>query len=294
MELRVLRYFLMVAQEGNMTRAAKKLLVTQPTLSKQLADLEDELGVQLFIRGHRSVTLTDAGEYLRSRANEMLQIADQTAANIQTDQIISGDISIGAGESIGMQRVMKVFSGIIQDYPDVKLHLISGNAGEMQHQLNQGTIDFAVFMGQQDLSNYNAMQLPETDSWGILMLKNDPLAAKKAISPKDIVNHPLIVSEQSLQENRLQTWWGNLNDQMNIIATFSLAFNAQLLAKNTGAYMFAFDHLLDNLSHDNLTFRPLEPALKEPITIVWKKNTVLSKVARLFIKRLQANLNNRK
>lgn len=290
MELRVLRYFLMVAQEGNITRAAQKLLVTQPTLSKQLAELEDELGTKLFIRGHRAITLTEAGEYLRTRATEMITIAEQTAANIQTDQVISGELTIGAGESIGMQRIMKVVSQIIQEYSEVKIHLISGNAQEMKHHLNQGTIDFAILMGQQDVSNYHSLQLPEKDHWGVLMLANDPLSNQKAISPADLVGHPLIISEQSLQENRFQTWWGNLGPRMKIIATFSLMFNAQLLVQNTGAYMLIFDHLINKINHDNLVFRPLAPKLEEPITVVWKKNTVQSKVAQLFVNQLKASL----
>ena len=139
MELRVLRYFLAVAQQRNITKAARELLVSQPTLSKQLADLESELGAKLFIRGHRQITLTDEGEYLQARAKEIIQLSDQTATNIQKEQVVTGTLSIGAGESIGMQRIMEVLSGIIQDYPDVKIRLVSGNADEMETALKHGT-----------------------------------------------------------------------------------------------------------------------------------------------------------
>ncbi|MBB1086222.1 LysR family transcriptional regulator [Limosilactobacillus fastidiosus] len=291
MELRVLRYFLAVTQYQNMTRAAKELLVSQPTLSKQLADLENELGTKLFIRGHRHITLTEEGQYLQSRAKEMVQLADQTTANIRKNQAISGTLSIGAGESIRMQRIMRIISNIVQDYPDIKIHLISGNGDEMEKALDHGTIDFAVFMGHRDLSNFNYLRLPEVDQWGIIMLKDDPLSNKTAITPQDLLGHPLIVSEQGLQEHRFQDWWGNLNQQMNIIATFSLLFNAQLLVENTGAYMFTFDHLLVNSHQHHLIFRPLSPKLVEPITIVWKKNTIQSKAAQLLIKRLKTTLN---
>lgn len=291
MELRVLRYFLAVAQYQNMTKAAHELLVSQPTLSKQLADLETELGAQLFIRGHRQITLTEEGEYLQARAKEIVQLADQTAANIQADQIITGRLSIGAGESVGMKRIMKVVSEIIQDYPDVKIHLVSGNADEMETALKHGTIDFAVLMGKRDLNKYNYLSLPEVNTWGLVMKKGDPLALKETISPNDLIDLPLLMSEQAIEEHPFQDWWGNLDKKMNIIGTFTLVFNAQLMVSQGNAYMITFDHLINNSNSSNLTFRPLSPILTEPTNIIWKKNIAQSKVAQLFIKRLAASLN---
>lgn len=291
MELRVLRYFLAVAQYQNMTKAAHELLVSQPTLSKQLADLETELGAQLFIRGHRQITLTEEGEYLQARAKEIVQLADQTAANIQADQIITGRLSIGAGESVGMKRIMKVVSEIIQDYPDVKIHLVSGNADEMETALKHGTIDFAVLMGKRDLNKYNYLSLPEVNTWGLVMKKGDSLALKETISPNDLIDLPLLMSEQAIEEHPFQDWWGNLDKKMNIIGTFTLVFNAQLMVSQGNAYMITFDHLINNSNSSNLTFRPLSPTLTEPTNIIWKKNIAQSKVAQLFIKRLAASLN---
>lgn len=290
MELRVLRYFLAVAQEKNITKAAQKLLISQPTLSKQLSDLEEELGAKLFIRGHRQITLTSEGEYLRSKAEEIIDLTDKTSANIQTDQIISGELTLGAGESIGMKRIINIISDITQDYPDVKIHLISGNAEEMETMLNHGTLDFAVLMGERTLENYHYLQIPETDQWGVLMLKSDPLTKKDAIVPKDLLAKPLLVSSQALQNHRFQDWWGNLGPQMNILGTFTLVYNAELLAENSGAYMITFNHLLNNSPTQKMTFRPLSPEIFEPITVIWKKNTVQSKVNQLFIKRLKASL----
>lgn len=291
MELRVLRYFLTVAQYQNMTKAAHELLVSQPTLSKQLSDLETELGAQLFIRGHRQITLTQEGEYLQARAREIVQLVDQTAANIQADQVITGRLSIGAGESVGMKRIMKVVSEIIQAYPDVKIHLVSGNADEMETALKHGTIDFAVLMGKRDLKKYNYLNLPEVNTWGLVIKKNDPLATKDVITPSDLIGLPLLVSEQALEEHTFQDWWGNLDEKMNIIGTFTLVFNAQLMVNQGNTYMIIFDHLINNSNSNNLVFRPLSPALTEPTNIIWKKNIVQSKVAQLFIKRLTASLN---
>ncbi|MQS76795.1 LysR family transcriptional regulator [Companilactobacillus halodurans] len=292
MELRILRYFLAVSQEKNITKAAEKLLVSQPTLSKQLSDFEKELGTKLFVRGHRQITLTSQGAYLRSKAEEIVSLADKTALNIQTNQVISGDLTIGAGESIGMKRIIDLMGNINQDYPDVKIHLISGTADEMETMLNNGSTDFAVFMGERNLNDYNYLQLPETDRWGVIMRKDSSLADKTAISPTDLLEKPLLISSQEISRSRFKNWWGNLGSQMNIIGTFTLVFNAEFLVENGTAYMLSFDNLINRTNQTELTFRPLDPPMIEPITIVWKKNTVLSKVDQLFIKRLQASLHN--
>lgn len=290
MELRVLRYFLAVAQKRNITKAAQELLISQPTLSKQLADLEDELGVQLFIRGHRQITLTDEGEYLQTRAREITQLAEQTALNIKGQEVISGTISIGAGESIAMERIMRVLSEIIKDYSDVKVRLISGNADEMETALQHRSIDFAVLMANRSLDNYHHLQIPESDRWGLVMRKDDSLANKAEISPEDLADLPLLMSEQAIEEHRFQSWWGNLDRKMNIIGTYSLVFNAQLMVAQGSAYLVTFDHLINNANNSQLTFRPLAPALTETTNVIWKKNVTQSKAAQLFIKRLMASL----
>ena len=281
MELRVLRYFLAVAQKRNITKAAQELLISQPTLSKQLADLEDELGVQLFIRGHRQITLTDEGEYLQTRAREITQLAEQNALNIKGQEVISGTISIGAGESIAMERIMRVLSEIIKDYSDVKVRLISGNADEMETALQHGSIDFAVLMANRSLDNYHHLQIPESDRWGLVMRKDDSLANKAEISPEDLADLPLLMSEQAIEEHRFQSWWGNLDRKMNIIGTYSLVFNAQLMVAQGSAYLVTFDHLINNANNSQLTFRPLAPALTETTNVIWKKNVTQSKAAQL-------------
>lgn len=290
MELRVLRYFLAVAQYQNMTKAARELLVSQPTLSKQLADLEDELGAKLFIRAHRRITLTQTGEYLQARAKEIVELSDQTAANIQADEVVTGNLSIGAGESIGMYRIMKILNDIVQDYPDVKIQLTSGNANEMESSLKKGTIDFAVLMGKRSLKDYNYLSLPEKDQWGVVFRQDDPLAKKAVIIPQDLLGLPLIISAEGLEEHRFQDWWGNLGKKMHIIGTYTLFFNPQLMAKEGNVYMITFDHLIDNSNHSDLVFRPLSPILEEATNIIWKKNIVQSKVAQIFIQRLKASL----
>ena len=290
MEIRVLRYFLAVAQYRNITKAASELLISQPALSNQLSALESELGVTLFTRGHRQITLTPAGEYLRDRAQDIVTLAEQTANNLQADQLISGELSIGAGESLGMQRISQVISGLIQDYPNIKIHLISGNADEMENALQRGVIDFAVLMGTRSLADYDSLQMPEVDTWGVVMPEVAPLTQKTTVQPQDLIGLPLILSEQALQEHRFQDWWGNLGSQMQVVGTFTLVFNAELLVRNRAAYLLTFGNLLDNTAGNGLTFRPLEPTLTEPITVIWKKYNVQSKLANLFIQRLTATL----
>lgn len=290
MELRVLRYFLATADYENMTRAAQELHVSQPALSKQIAELEQELGVKLFHRDHHRISLTDKGLYLRSRAEEIIRLADQTAANIGSDREISGILSIGAGESTAMQTVMSVVGKVMRENPRIELRLISGDGTEMESSLKNGIIDFAVLMGSRSLRGYNHIRLPQSDHWGLVMQQNDPLAAKKTISPTDLVGLPLLVSEQSLEEHRLEKWWGDLDEKMNVIGTYSLVYNAQLLASQGWAYMITFDHLVGGPAGSDLVFRPLSPALRETTNIIWKKNVELSTAARVFLHVLATDL----
>ena len=184
MELRVLNYFVATAQELNMTKAAQKLLVSQPALSRQIADLEDELGVKLFNRQPRHLTLTPSGQYLLEQAKEILALTAKTKSNLQSSAVISGDLTIAAGESVGMQRLMNIVSNIIQDYPTVRIHILSGDYEFAEKKLNIGTVDFAAIIGNVNISNYASIQLPERDVWGVLMTMDDPLAEKKVINQR--------------------------------------------------------------------------------------------------------------
>ena len=289
MELRVLNYFLATAQEQNMTRAAEKLLVSQPALSRQIADLEDELGVKLFIRQSRKLILTPAGRYLQEQAREILTLADKTKQNLQSTSVISGDLTIGAGESYGMQRVMSVVSDIIKDYPLVNIDLFSGSYATTEAKLNNGTIDFAVIMGDLPLTNYEVLQLPEKDQWGVLMPASDPLANKAEVRAGDLVNRQILISMQAKMRNRFQEWFGNYYKQINIIGNYNLVYNASLMAENNSAIVMTYDRLT-NTNGRNLVFRPLAPAQYEPINVIWKHETALSPVAQLFLKRLKASI----
>ena len=290
MELRVLNYFVATAQELNMTRAAQKLLVSQPALSRQIADLEDELGVKLFNRQPRHLTLTPAGQYLYEQAKEILTLASKTKSNLQSSAVISGDLTIAAGESFAMQRLMNIVSNIIRDYPTVKIHILSGDYEFAERRLNTGAVDFAVIIGNLPLDNYASLQLPEKDTWGVLMTKDDPLAKKNAIIAEDLVGRNVLNSQQAENRKYFDSWFGNYKEQINIIGTVNLNFNGTLLVKNKAAIMLTLDKLANISDESNLTFRPITPMLKQPVTVIWKRETNLSPVADLFLNRLRASI----
>ncbi|WP_240407542.1 LysR family transcriptional regulator [Lactobacillus crispatus] len=290
MELRVLNYFVATAQELNMTRAAQKLLVSQPALSRQIADLEDELGVKLFNRQPRHLTLTPAGQYLYEQAKEILTLASKTKSNLQSSAVISGNLTIAAGESFAMQRLMNIVSNIIRDYPTVKIHILSGDYEFAERRLDTGAVDFAVIIGNLPLDNYASLQLPEKDTWGVLMTKDDPLAKKSAITAEDLVGRNVLNSQQAENRKYFDSWFGNYKEQINIIGTVNLNFNGTLLVKNKAAIMLTLDKLANISDESNLTFRPITPMLKQPVTVIWKRETNKSPVADLFLNRLRASI----
>lgn len=290
MELRVLNYFVATAEELNMTRAAQKLLVSQPALSRQIADLEDELGVKLFNRQPRHLTLTPAGQYLLEQAKEILALTTKTKSNLQSSAVISGDLTIAAGESYAMQRIMDILSNIIQDYPTVKIHILSGDYEFAEKKLNIGTVDFAVIIGNLNLSNYASLQLPEKDVWGVLMPEDDPLIKKDMITPADLIGRNILNSQQADRMHYFDNWFGNYKDQVNFIGTVNLNFNGTLMVKNKAALLLTLDKLANVSKGSGLAFRPVTPSMKEPITVIWKHGTNLSPVAELFLNRLQASV----
>jgi len=290
MELRVLRYFLGVAREQNITAAAERMHVTQPTLSKQLMDLEDELGAKLFIRGNRKITLTEAGEYLRQRAQEIVDLADKTQSAFQsTEENISGDVYIGCGETEHMREIIKVIKSISDKYPDIRFHFYSGNDEDVSIRLNSGLLDFGLFIGNTNLDKYDYIKLPVYDIWGLLMRKDDPLAQKKTIKPQDLENITLLCSRQALENNELSGWLGKDFKTLNIHSTHNLLYNESLMVEEGIGCALSIDGLV-NTAERNLTFRPFEPEMKADLVFAWKKYQVFSKAAELFLKYLQEQL----
>ncbi|MCR2032954.1 LysR family transcriptional regulator [Anaerofustis stercorihominis] len=291
MELRVLRYFLAVAREENITAAAGVLHITQPTLSKQLMDLENELGKQLFIRGKRKITLTEEGMFLRKRAQEIVELADKTQSEfLSNEEMISGDIYIGGGETDAMRIVAKTAKELQKIYPGIKYHLYSGNAQDVTERLDKGLLDFGILIGSSNLNKYDYLKLPVTDTWGLLMKKDSPLAEKDIISSEDLKGIPLIVSIQALKNNELSGWSGYNFEDLNIVATYNLVYNASLMVDEGLGYVLTLDKLVNTAGKSNFCFIPLKPKLEANLYIVWKKYQVFSKATEKFIDVLQSLL----
>lgn len=284
MELRVLRYFLAVAREQNISGAAELLHLTQPTLSRQLKDLEEELGKTLFIRGNRKVTLTEDGILLRKRAGEIIALVDKTQNELSgPGDIITGDVYIGAGETDAMRLVARIAAKLQTRFPDIKYHLYSGNSNNVAERLDKGLLDFGVFVEPADINKYHYMRLPATDIWGLLMRKDSPLAAKDYITPADLWNIPIITSAQAMVHNVFSGWLGDEFEKLQIVATYNLIYNASMMVDEGFGYALTLDKLINTSGSSNLCFRPLNPVLEVKLDLVWKKYQVFSKAAEQFL-----------
>ena len=288
MEIRVLRYFLEIAREGNMSRAAERLHVTQPTLSKQMKDLEQELGKKLFKRGSTSVSLTDEGMLLRKRAEDLLALADKITNEFQAmDDITGGDIYIGCAETEGMRMLAKIISKIRQEYDHIHFHIFSGQAEDVSERLDSGLLDFGLFIEPADLKKYDFIKLPITDIWGLWMTKASPLAENKTIKPHDLLGLPLIISNQAMVKNEIAGWMGGNYDNLNIVATYNLLYNASLMVEEGVGYALSIDRIIKSYDDSPLCFRPLEPTLEVGLDIVWKKYQTFSKASEKFLEYLK-------
>ncbi len=292
MELRVLKYFLAIAKEGSITRAANSLHLTQPTLTRQLQDLEKELKQKLLIRGKYKVTLTPEGMILRKRAEEIVEMVEKTEAEfLSISDTISGDIYIGGGESDSMKYIAEIIKEIQIDFPQIKFHIYSGNAEDVIEKLDKGLLDFGILIHPVDISKYDNITLPEKDLWGVVMRKDSPLAKKKYIELDDLENIPLLNSRQAIRKtsdkNEFIEWFQNRFDKLNTVATFNLVYNAAVMVKAGIGYAITLNKLVDISKESELCFRPLKPKLESRLDIVWKKYQVFSPAAKLFLNKLQ-------
>lgn len=293
MDIRILRYFLAVVREESISAAAESLHLTQPTLSRQLMDLEEELGVKLLNRGKKNqrIALTEEGMLLRRRAEEIVALTDKTISELDASHdVVSGDVYIGGGETNAMRLIARVSKKLQSQYPLIRYHLYSGNADDVAERLDKGLLDFGLFIGTTNMERYNYLRLPDTDTWGLLMREDSPLAGKESIRSEDLENIPLIVSRQSMVHNELSGWSGRDFDKLNIVATYNLVYNASLMVDEGFGYALCLDRLVYSADNNNFCFRPLEPRLETHLDIAWKKYQVFSKAAEKFLEALQAEL----
>ena len=306
MEIRVLKYFLTTIREGNITKAAKYLNLTQPNLSRQINMLERDIGHKLFERKHNNIILTPEGILLKKRAEEIINMVDKTRAEFNfTDKVIAGDIFIGAGETWAMSLVASVMKDVQKDYPHIKYNIYSGNFQDITEKLDKGLLDFGLLIDPADLSKYDYLKMPVKDTWGLAMRKDSPLSNKKRkdsplsnkknITKKDLLNIPLIISRQVIEteiyDNDFSRWFSDTFDRLNITATYNLIYNALIMVYEGMGYALCLDKLIDNMEHQNICFIPLKPKLESGINIVWKKNQEFSRASKIFIDRIRNKFN---
>lgn len=291
MELRVLKYFLVIAREKNITRAAEILHITQPTLSRQIMELEEELGKKLFIRGKRKLILTDEGILLKRRAAEILELVEKSEREVMSsDEIINGDIFIGGGETDAMRVIARTAKKLQKDHPFISYHLFSGNADDVMERLDKGLLDFGVLIDPVDIKKYDYLKFSQTDTWGMLMRKDSSLADHKVITPQDLSGIPLICSRQTLVREDISKWLGKDLNNLNVISSYNLIYNASLMVEENAGYALCLDKLINTTGNSILCFRPLEPKLEVGVYIVWKKSQIFSKTCKKFLEKLQTEI----
>ena len=288
MELRVLRYFLTVAREENITKAAEILHITQPTLSRQLMQLEDELETQLFKRGKSKITLTDDGMLLRRRAEEIIELTDKTEREFSHhEDVLGGEIYIGGGETQTMKYVAEVIKDFHDQYPLVKFDLHSGNADDVKEKIDRGLIDIGLLTEPVDISKYDFVRLPRKDAWGIVMRKDDPLASKPYITAHDLEGKDIMYSKRAIVQNELLHWFGESKDQLNNAITYNLIYNATLLVEVGLGYAITLERLVNTTEDNQICFKLLEPRLETGTVLVWKKHQVFTPATTKFIEALK-------
>ena len=290
MELRTMRYFLAVAREENMTRAAELLHITQPTLSKQLKALEDELGKKLFTRHSFSIQLTEEGILLRKRAEDLVKMADKITAEFLTlDDVLGGDVYFGLAESYQIRYLAAVIRKFKETYPGLHYHITSGDTEQVTEKLDKGIIDFAVLAQEPNTAKYHYLIFPKADLWGVVMPKSCPLAEKTAICADDLIGRPLFCSEQGWN-NDISQWCGNGMDRLHLEGSFRLSYNGSLFVKEGLGYLLTFEYLIDTNPNSGLVFRPLTPKLETKIYLIWKKYQVFTPIAERLLEKLKSEL----
>jgi len=286
MEIRVLKYFLTIAREENITRAAEQLHITQPTLSRQIMQLEEELGVRLFQRNRVNVVLTEEGRLLRRRAQEILELADKAEQEIiQNRETVAGEIGIGCGETRNMECLSRLMATFRNKYPDVVFNIYTANADDVKERLENGTLDFGLLMEPVEISRYNFVRMPLQERWSVLMRRDSPLAEKEVISPADLVGIPLIISKRQSVRNELENWFGEYSRQMHVIAMVNLSYsNRALMVENHVGVALEYEF---DFYDDVLCRRPFSPEMCSRSVLVWRKEQVFSSAVTKFIEHVR-------
>ena len=281
MEIRVLNYFLMAAREENITKAANLLHLTQPTLSRQLMQLEEELGVKLFRRSKHRIILTEEGMLLRRRAEEIVALAEKTRDDLQHRQEqLAGTISIGSGELRSCRFLSRLMTGFQRENPLVRFALYSGNADNIKERIERGLLDVGLLQEPVDITRYSFVRTPVREQWGVLIRRDSDLATRTCVTPADLASVPLILPEREIVQNELFSWFGSYAEGLRITAAGNLLYNMASLARESGNGVITLN--LD-CTYEDLCFIPLSPGLESNTVLVWKKAQPFSAAAAAFI-----------
>ena len=280
MELRALQYFLAVAREENVTKAAALLHVTQPTLSRQMMQLEEELGVQLFTRSSHNIILTEQGMLLKRRAQELVSLADKTKQELAQQQILSGEVAIGSGEYHSSVLLAQILAQFHEQHPQVRYEIFSGNSDDIKERIERGLLDVGFLLEPVDVSKYEFVRIPIREEWGVLVSESSELAQKTSVTPQDLADKPLLFARRDLVKRELMNWFGSYADDLNIVACGNLPFNLSMLVQQgMGAYL----SIRKSCQYDGVCFRPLSPKLESNVVLAWKKNQAMSPAAQGLI-----------
>lgn len=291
MEIRVLRYFLAVAREEGINRAAEVLHITQPTLSRQLSQLEDEVGVKLFHRGAKKITLTNEGILLRRRAEEILSLVDRTERELmEQDELVEGRIVIGGGELAAMQVLPEIIESFREKYPLVTFDIFTGNADLVKEQMEKGLIDIGVLLEPIDIEKFEFIRLQGKERWVVLMRSDDALAGKEAVCAKDLENKPLILPRRTNVKNELSNWFGALFQEQQVLFTSNLTTNSALMVQRGLAYSIVIEGSIPFWNKEKIAYRPLCPELTANSVLAWKKQQPFSLAATKFIEHMKCFL----
>lgn len=284
MDIRELKYFIAVAESGSISKAAEKLYITQPNLSRQLQKLEDDLGQKLLVRGNKSTTLTEAGRLLYKRATEISELVEKTQSELKSDgDRISGTVCIGGGESYAVALIAMAAKRVEDRYPDVRFNFFSGDTDAVTEKLDNGLVDFGILIEPSDVSKYNSLRLPLTDRWGVLMKKDSPLAEKSYVTREDLDGIPLIFSAHAFKKNAVTEWFKKSVSEFNVTATYNLLYNASLMVEQGLGYAVGLDGIINTTGDSVLCFRPFEPLLETNLYVTWKKHGELPRAAKAFL-----------
>lgn len=281
MELRVLKYFLMVAREENITRAAELLHITQPTLSRQLMQLEEQLGTKLFVRGKHNIYLTDDGMLLKKRAQDIVELADKTEKEFtDRNEELAGEIVFGCGETRSINELASIMSSFKSVNSMIQYEMYTANADEIKERIDRGLIDIGLLTEPVDISKYNFIRLENKEKWGVLVRKDSHLAGKEYVTADNLIDIPLLMVKRDIVRNEIENWFGNNYNKLNIAGKYNLLNNAAVMVEHNIGAALCFQ--LNN-GYDNLEFIPLYPPLETGCVIVWQKNRTLSYAAEKFL-----------